>query len=523
VTITDYTLPSILTIHGTFNVVIRTFDDALVGLTPPTIQTMKSLGTLTKNPHTTVEQQQIDTLGIQVRDDYTVYAIGFWYKVFHATIPSELRITLIEGATELYYFFGTIDTLNSNWKSYYVADDGITRIRCADLTLLSSISKIYDLTVADYVTAVVANSLSVTHIPGTTFFTKIISINALFATLLDASGLNPTHAVSDVEFVFGDSSLDLQYTDEADFTGNIYGLHQLYVPVEFVTVGLCNYWRLATPETCLTNYYSSIQALISAMLKNFGVTMSIKYVLGVTNRYRIQLKQNWRAKNPHLLTMATAVKSEEYSFGSDLVGDAARATQLISAPGHVSGDPAQFVWMSAKYSDRNAVYTEPPNNVSMDFDVTLPFQIYTQYQGYATVFDDPDLIQRGDFLLCNNGDPAGNPNYVVNARFYSYLTASYIEVVTPTPLSVKMCHLIAGYNCFRFSSVASGIRFKKFSNTYGHITAAEDAGAQTFEAVDGMARIEIDDGLGSKNYFANKIGIDPSASELKIEWIQEEL
>jgi hypothetical protein len=571
---TYISFPHIETVHGSFRLeVVSEFD----GLAAPAIQTVLSPGKISKNAFVTLNEQEIGQLQLLLREDYSDPAVpeGFWFKIFSGY--HEVRLFLVEtDDTYLHWFTGIIDQPTSDWDTWSLIDG--KRIRTPNVTLLSTLSKIFDptiITVASYVAEVIANSISVIPEAGVEKFNYVISVRGLFACLLSASGLNSSYSRDDASFLFG-VDYDLFYMSQMSPPDESHSHHlgHLYVPIKIDDGGttfLLDYWD-QYDESYLNLKYNSIQDMISAFIQNWGIRLSIYFDYDA-GRYRIQLRQNWRTFSG-TQAFATEALSEKQTNATDvLVGDWAKASQLTTpdnmvfskdgtvivaytdstaglsyAAQHIyrsSGNFATDGWtvrakgkivgtsgnngiaftvqavgpadmtvtsqngLASGSGAADVLLQTDPDGVSFDMEVVLPFNI-----PYAPVNYEHANCMLGSNTEIESGDAC--PPVIVDLAWWNYAATSRPGTATRTGYPLKMEEAIAGYNCARFSYKY----WRKFIHTYGHITA-NDGGGLTFADVDMQKRRTIDDNQVTKNYFANKVDIDPDTSELTIEWVQE--
>ena len=492
----SYSLPSISTVNGTFNITINT---VISGLTAPTFNTIRSIGKMSRKAYVTATEQEIGRLALEIEDDYSVHAEGFWAKLFGSSssfsfADIELQITLTEGVTERYYFFGNPSRGQLNWSTFY---KGATRIRSAKLELVESLGKIFTVDTTDWMTEVTNNALTTNtttlHLP-----LKVMSVRGLFSAMLSASNLNPTYDRDDTTFQYGVQ--DFKFNSPAsDFT-----IGQLYVATELYETTVTSYYDIGAASGRLYDYYKTLQPLLGAMLNNFAVKMRIYYDLG-TSRYKIVLLQQNRAYTT-TLSFSTRMKIEDQGYAVQALSDAAKTRYLT--------DSTLFAWCSKKYTEINMVTTEPPSYVSIDMDMVTPFNIHPGSGGGAPGTYGNWLY--GQATEHENLDAP--PVEIDSVEYFPYDTETPILLNTAAdPLRLEQA--LSGYAIHRNWYPA----WRRFLCTYGKITASEGGGGETFSVVDILKRQSIDDEVVTKNYFANSVDIDSDKSETTVEWIQETL
>lgn len=482
---TSYTLPSLDTVAGEVKITLYSNDATL---TVPTSQTVTSIGDLEETADVDIGVTQLSSLRLSLKEDYTNYTEGFWYKVLAG--ECWLRFYLVEGGSDTFYFFGLPQEETIEWTEHFL---GSTYLRTAELELISMAAKLMDTDTINFAIEVLANDIDsgkrVLAEP-----TSYISAGGLFAAMLSGSGLNPSYDVNDVSFVF--NSDDFRYTQG----GNNYTFNDLKIATKIWTSGAPNfefqtaYFDVASNADSLSARYAKLRDLIPNLLANFGLVMRMSYDPTADNnngRHKIQLIQRGRAyADAARLTFGDREKMSTISKSSDLIGDATRASHLL--------DSASFVWFSKQYLDGKSTSTVP-NHV--DFD-----------QDYQSIF-------RTNAYLISNANNNYRQLYLVSGTTWTIITGiqywNYFDDQYETAVSPYIEEAIAGYIYYRFTN-----QFTKIVRTYGKLKA-NNGSTDSHVNASILQRTSINDGTGAANYYANKVTKSIESNELEIEWIKE--
>jgi hypothetical protein len=492
---TTYTLPPIQTVHG---IVAMSINSSVAGLSAPTGQVLTSLGTLTMAAVVNLQNQELATLAVQLRETDD----GFFHSILQATTFDDsghtiydspvFLFTLDEGSGAKFLFAGIPDRTTFIERAHYVS--GTDRVRMMDLTLVSAVKKIFDLKTSDWMSEVNANSLT-TNATEMNAPYKVMSVRGLFSAMLSKSGLNPTYNRDDTVFVYG--TQDITFKSGA---GN-YHVGQLYVATKFVSQDIpfvVAYTDFFYPDgvAALHTYYYTIKAMLGDLTRNFCVKLFFSYD-PVTQRYKFELRQNWRTYTS-LLSFGSRLKGEEFGSDADSLITGARASQLAGTQ--------TFFWFSSEhYPGIGGSQAEPPSYVTLDFDTRNVFNIIPNP---ATGGDGRVLYASASEIIEGGAAPA----IVDDCTYYDYW-ANVVSATSST--NERLENAVAGYH---FNHMH--FEWKKCIATYAKIVASE-GGGDTFEVVQPQKRTTLNDGLGARNYWCNRVEIDLNAAELKIEWIQE--
>jgi hypothetical protein len=118
-TSTEYVLPDISALVGTFRVTVYS---EYAGLTAPTDPTVVTMGRLEEQMLLSPGASQLSTLDLEVMDDYSTSptdVCGFWYKVLQGR--TTIKVILTEGGTDTLYYLGVPEKTSILWTEHYLS------------------------------------------------------------------------------------------------------------------------------------------------------------------------------------------------------------------------------------------------------------------------------------------------------------------------------------------------------------------------------------------------------------------
>lgn len=476
-TATPYSLPSIVTVNGTFAVTLYS-EFAL--LTEPSIQTITEIGDTRESANIVLGQTEIGNVKISIRDDTSTYTYGFWYKV----LSGEAWIKILLDDED--YFFGTVQADTIEWNEAYIS--GTTRIRTCSFIMASMTQKLFDTPTADWLTEIYDNRELTGYVASTPAY-SVINLTGFFSALLSASGVNSTYDVTDTTFQCSTTVKDLEFL----YDGNWYALNFVWLLVTYDTgagEAKVDYFD-STHANYLGDRYATAKELIAAMVKNFGVVFRAYYD-SATSRHKIQILQGRAYDDADNLDFSSREKSSVLSKSTDLLGDAVRCTSLYND---------EELWFSRKYLGADFSVAAPENYVEFDIDAYLPYLVYSSA---------PDVSGYPIYA----GSVATTVGIATDVRYFRY---DGVGVVTASAASTrKMLEAAGGIMFSRFTTVNSCIR-----RVYGRMSAKVGAGSETHTALTVMRRTSIDDGLGAVTFWANTVIKKPQSAEVEIQWLKE--
>lgn len=476
-TATTYSLPSIVTVNGTFSMVLYS---EFAGLTPPTIQTISEIGDTTESANIAIGQTEIGNVKISIRDDTSTYTWGFWYKIF----SGEAWLKILLDDTD--YFFGTVQADTVMWGEAYFS--GTTKIRTCNFVLASMTQKLFDTPTADWLTAAYGNRELTGYVASTPAY-SVISLTGFFSALLSASGVNATYDKADTGFLASTTVKDLEFL----YSGSWYALNFVWLLVTYDSgagEAKVNYFDSTSP-LFLGTKYATARELIAAMVKNFGVVFRAYYD-PVADRHKIYIMQGRAYDDADNLDFSSREKESVLSKSTDLLGDAVRCTSIYND---------EELWFSRKYLGADFSEAAPENYVEFDIDTYLPFLVYSAA---------PDVSGYPIYI----GSVATSVGIAEEVRYFRY---DGVGVVTASATATrKMLEAAGGILFSRFTQVNSRI-----VRTYGKMLAKVGAGSDTHTSLTVMRRTSINDGLGAVTYWANTVTKKPQNAEVEIQWLKE--
>lgn len=476
----EYTLPSIVTVNGTFAVTVYS---EFADLIKPTIQTITQIGDTRESANIALGQTEIGNMQISIRDDSSTYTYGFWYKVLSG--ETWLKILLDDAE----YFFGTVQADTVSWDENYIS--GTTRIRTCEFIVASMTQKLFDTPTATWLTHAYDNRELTGYVASTPAF-SVISLTGFFSALLSASGVNAAYAKDDTGFQCSTTVKDLEFL----YDGSWYALNYVWLLVTYDSgagEAKVDYFDSAEANYLATKYVTA-KELINALCKNFGVIFRAYYD-PVADRHKIQILQGRAYDDADNLDFSSREKSSALSKSTDLLGDAVRCTSLYAG---------EFVWFSRKYLGSLAAdFSEaaPEDYVKFDMDFYVPYLVY-------------DLAPDTSGYPIYAGSVATAVGIATDVRYFRY---DGLGVTTASATGTrKMLEAAAGITFSRFTTVNSSI-----VRVYGKMLAKVGAGADAHTSLTVMRRTSIDDGLGAVTYWANTVIKKPQSADVEIQWLKE--
>jgi hypothetical protein len=481
---TAYPLPDIDALVGTFKVTVYS---EYAGLTAPTAPTVITIGRLEEQMLLYPGASQLSTLDIEVMDDYETLTAGFWYKVLQGR--TTIKVILAENGTDTLYYLGVPEKTSIVWTEHYLS--GGAYRRSARVTLVSVAVNMFDSPAQSWVEEAYAN-----RITGNTADIEpshVISLRGMFAALLKSSGLNATYDESDVSVVQNESLMSIKWKDEnQDFRT----LDELYICTNWTDSGgpytdnVVEYFD-STHGYYLGRIYPQAGQMAIDILRNIGCVLRMDYDTA-TDRHKIQLIQIRNAYST-LVTLGTPIESR-IENATDLIGDSVR---VIS-----KAEPTELAWLSKKYQ-QTPTSTAPPDYVQFDVD-------------YAILFGEPGM---------GAGDSA-----LMKSQFWASATGaadSFVEVTSlewrrfsddtyqPPPATYWPQGAVASLNYYQFTE-----NYARFTRRYGEF-GATSGGVLSHTNIGLGRRTEINDGISTRTFFAQRVAKDAERGEVEVEWIEE--
>jgi hypothetical protein len=424
---------------------------------------------------------------IELRDDRTYYAQGFWYKVLNG--QCQIRIYLSEGGTDKFYAFCQPQEEATHWSEWAIKDG--VHIRTCQATIISVAKAMIDTPTVDWIAEIQAHQVaSGESIP--TMFWSMVSFKDIFASLLKASGLNATFSSDDVTFVYDIQDILYKYD------GTTYGPNDLFAIVTSNVDGsspFTIYFSASSPMSTgkewATNFATAGQ-LLSLLLFNLGFALHMDYDTG-TERHLMKLVQRGHAyPDANDLVFTSREKASDLAKSTALNGDAVVMREYNSE---------RYVWRSKKFNNEFSIFgpKAAPDYVKFDIDKQL-------------IFDCNPITDPGDSHPMYVKVAENNYKPIDAIQYWNYATGEYDSPASPTDLAEAVC----GYYFWRFTT-----KFSQVVRLYRRMTAS-DGVTESFTNINIMRRTVIDlDGEGNVKYMLNKATKKPMTAECEAEWVKE--
>jgi len=487
---TPYSLPSAVTVNGTF---AFTLYSGIGGMTEPKIQTVIDIGELVEMIDVAPAVSELATFRLKLRDDYSTYTEGFWRKVLkNTTEEPQIKITLTEGVTETYFFYGQVQRSETQMEEHYVDSATPAFFRTFEITLVSLAFKMREVLIANVLSEIVGGAYLVatglTSIGEPTKICRVLDIFNAFITV----AFGQTFAATYAEWVYDGTNEDFTYYNGAAWKS----FDDIYIAVyESNGVGgedLVIYFDPVEASYIPTIYTESADEpkgfeFFVDTLRNFGFAMRHLYgdsdgTIGATPKHRLHLLQRGRTYSGAVtFGSPERLKKSSNRLARDLIGKGVRAS--------TKGIPANFAWRSSLFSSGS--FAAPPSNVSFDIEIQALW-----------VVDTADVA-------ASLYDVAGTP--LTSIKYYDYFSAVAVEATG------KYRHLLAlcQYYFMRYLTEK-----QVYERTYGTLVATSGA-STSHRFITPLRRNAIEDGTGTSNYYANKVTKNPKTNTVSVQWIQE--
>ena len=508
---TSYLLPDITgSPVGTIKV---TLISEFAGLTPTSQQTIERIGMLEAYADVEPGIQQVQTIELDIVDDYTSpNTAGFWFKICTGT--AYLKLVLVEDGIDTHYFFGTLQGFGVEWESHYEDGSGAF-IRTATITAISMEDVMFNSLTSALVTEIVAQgSLNNHDVPVANYPYKILRLKNVFACLLKSSGLNTTYDADDVAFVVDSSNLDMIF-HRGDVPATNYNFNQLFMVTEYYINGDLD---IETPVylggtgTGTENWvdqFHYVRDLAIAILNSFGLIMRCSYNVA-NDRHTIELSQRGRAYPDSQLMTFDNLEANQTIINSTFFNDA-----ILVIIGFAGGSVGSATYWASTRDSPTIQSGDPPDWVEVgmtkltlwrvlqnDLDTYTPQSVYQSLALYASSND----VEGGE-------DPAFDPGQNVQTmEYYNYTTEA---TVTPTASNYQLQEALALY----FLNLFTGNYRVAISRYFGF--TGNNGSTESHTILNPGMRTQINDGLSTLTYFANRVRKLASENAFEVEWHEE--
>jgi hypothetical protein len=498
----QYDLPNAVTVSGTFKVRIWS---TLNGLSVPMKNTFRSIGDSTEVCDDSTGVLAVQQLQVEIGDDYSVYAEGFWHKVLSADQTIKVRFYLVEKGVDTFYFYGTVQPGQVNWTD--IAINEPTYRRRATVNFLSAVYMLMDpnfITMTQLVTEILARASGT----GTIYWDIVTALRLkdIFACMLSASGLNNGFQSSDAVFVSDPASFDFQYQDDG-FGGSptYWNFDNLWVPTTN-TPGPTTYFAAGSPAAAplyWPNLYADCRAFAADFAGNFGMQIQMNYVIDLGQpeggRHIVEFRRRKNAYAKGLVfadntyPVSNKIKAGSELDASSFLIDGVRMTKI-----HDGGS----MWISKRFATSiTPGGTPPPPNATFGIDG-------------RTLFSTETMVANSDSWVIWAGASAATIHQCLHAKSWDYTHNMVINGTGVIGMDLEGVTALFFYWLFT-------VPRKQITRDYGIMAPTLDDGSATSHTLLNTGRkTTIDDGSGAATYFANKIIKRAMQAGVQVEWIK---
>lgn len=496
---TEYILPNANTEFGLCTVRLYSeFDD----LTVPLNNTIEVIGEVDDSVDVSPSVQEAAVLDITLFDDRTIYTEGFWFKVLDG--DALLKIMILEGEVETFYFFGVVEPLQVEWEEDYADPTNTTIIRRAAITLTSLVKKLFDVTSQDLQDAVYNNRIPCYDEPtvgGDPF--SYFRVKDIFARMLELTGLNSGYNGDDVTFLYDSAHLEFKFKNAA---GDSFRFDQLFfVPSTLTTppggMEQESYFFQGTSQWANTFYY--LKDFISILLNSFQLILRFDFS---DSRVRINLCQRGHAYTSNVTMPKTIKNGRKIVFASD------KRLDGVSTSDYFDSNTHRF--LSRQFStDMQTI--DPPSYVTINVDKQILFRA-----GKSATFVVHSLI--GAQMLF--GQSISTEEDLTDRTFLWTDMIRTIEYFN----SESKSYLTTNDNFFDLGEAVCGYLFYRFSPKFKvirtiHATLKVNDGITNSQAnAMSLMRTPINYGKGDKQFYATQvIKNSPEPNKMTVFWFEE--
>lgn len=494
-------------------------DTSLPALTIPTGVKVLHIGTLTELIDVEPGVVDVQNLEIELAEDYSTYAMGFWYKVIqgYPTVNVEFRFILEEDGVDTFYFWGKVYREEVEWPEHYINTAETDVIRTVKLRLVSMIHSAKDATISDTLTEIQLHDDT---------YSNVYSIKSLFASILRvATGQAYDDTCihvrsSDIRFYKVDgttivNAIDALITGEGGPDGVAPPHTRGYIDV---AAGAGN------PFSWETSYSNAYDLLIDLCLnfgwicRHFYGQSDGTYAGDTTDKHRFELFTRGAAYAGYITPEKGIEESTLYSdtvikTSNIRVADRQTANEFISAGTYDQTTGAAWALGGAEFifqtAERASVDTyiepvEPPPNSEFDLDIVSLFLISTWWDAGPGTPTQTDFYYRSLFY------DSGIANaLILECAFYDWIAGAWSSNQTLFQAALAL------YFNRRFSPDR-----KLFERLYGSLKFT-DSGVTSHRCLKPMKRIQINDQIATEAYYATEIEKRFESNTSKVLWINE--
>lgn len=444
---------------------------------------------------------EYDDFTMQFADDYSYYAMGFWYYLFRLLAGSTVKcfVRMEESGVNSFVTYGTINPATVDFSELALSADPPTgaRIRTVKSSIVSGLSRLKEILTVDVITElqthVIAGSLNpLNHLAN---FNMVVSsiMKLAFNQTYDLGDLQIRNA--DMSFVASDGVTALTYLQVYMLT-DVGGGHDSYLDPDCVG-GL--YWG---------TLYPTALDLLKAITAPYGFVP--RYYYGKTdgsydnstptnNRHRLEFLTRGNMANEIVMT-GQVIESLNAPY-SPYVSDSVRVSSRANS------DVADYFFnsdLNPLSPSAKEVYGQAPTYLQFDIDIVTDFIV----QEVLDHSGNPFTI--GNSLF----DDTGVPLSVVKTVFWNYKTNAWETVYyagdTPNTLGVAG----ARYYFNRFRGQATYTR--KYSDV-----RSNDGSTTSQRNTRCLRRHTIEDEVSVRTFYSIETKKSYTKNTARMTWFQE--
>lgn len=493
-----YALPSISNNAGGVMKVNLIVDTSLPELTIPTGVKITKIGALQELIDVEPGIVDVQNLDLEVAEDYTTYAMGFWYKVIqgYPTVNVQFEMILTENGVDSFFFWGKVYREQIKWGEPYVTNTAV--VRNCKMKIVSLIHSTQDVVVTKALTEMDNH-----------FVSGIISLQDIIASIVYVcfGGSYDTTAAQfrndDIQFQdptflswTGASGIDLNRTwvaksliDLTSSQNNVWwGLQfsSCYdllraICLSFGWVGRYYFgqadgtYKGDGSDIHRLEFLTRGQSFANFVTPEKGITESTLYSDTVIKNQNIRVSDIQQASDFY----NNGGARYDYTVGNAYAIDGAEV--VAQAPSVTS------------LGDTFPVNTAP-NFAKFDLDVNAQFILRTTYGGGSLT----DNLHRAVRLS----------GYVATARFWDYKAGAWVT-------DTNYVNVLMKYYNRRFSPGR-----KMYQRKYGSMKFTL-SGVTSQANLKPMVRIQINDFIATQNYYATEVVKDFQGGSSTVTWVQE--
>jgi hypothetical protein len=405
---------------------------------------------------------------MEVVDDYTVHADGFWNEVTAG--DCSIRVYVDEGSGDSFLFWGNVKGADSAQDEYYVS--GSTYRRTMKIVLVSRLEEMRDTTIAQALGAYLTPFI----VEGASDQFQFVKIKDIIASAVEFSFDAPDDDTDDV-VVINEVGGDFKYLIDGDVEKDFADLWVKYskAPTPGGVYAVHGYFDPAHAHAWASKFDNAYQ-LVQAIASQFGYC--VQYFYDIANsRDRVRLIQRGRARS--------ATVDPGILLSSQYRNDA--PMKLNSVWSYMRTDQTHSAYQYWGY------YTnvQPPDRLEFDVEIACEFLVKA-----SGVYDWQELW----FIDTTDG----NAEYsVAKVKYYQYDNATTETISAGSGLLI-MEEALTRYLVHRYYQTDQKTYYRSYYPLKGNET--------------GTALIDIGYlvTINSENYMITEVEKDLSTGEVKL-------